>query len=307
MTNSKDFSSRARILVFVVTLISFAIFIYFLSMELVWDPKKAEEHDVLDFLEKRNIPHNKREAVMIRLHQIGYDGARFDRENVLDTIASKDGSEWTDEERQRFHSEFFRLRKNFREVAKATGKSVNSCLAYYLGTYKHSDHYRLLKTVSCEERLLRLLESEHETDACAICGDGGNLLICDGCEGEYHMGCMRPALQVVPEGKWECDECVDRAFIAAKDSLVRTSNLFERVDNYGGKVSRDEKHNNQKAIDGIQDGGNSADGKTTDENSGLRLRATSPVVDIVRRLAQTISSAFSEGPIDGSSAVMKDE
>jgi hypothetical protein len=157
-------------------------------MEQVWDPKKAEEMNATNFLEKRNIPHNKREAAMVALHEIGYDTAKFDEEKIIDKIKSGEGTDWTEEERKKFHSEFFRVRKDFREVAKATGKSVNACLAYYLATFKNSDDYRLLKTVCYEERFFRLLESEHDVDACSICGDGGNLLICDGCEGEYHMG-----------------------------------------------------------------------------------------------------------------------
>jgi hypothetical protein len=50
-------------------------------------------------------------------------------------------------------------------------KSINSCLKYYLSTFKKSDDYRLLKTVCAEERADKLVASEeHGLDACGVCG-----------------------------------------------------------------------------------------------------------------------------------------
>ena len=66
---------------------------------------------------------------------------------------------------------------------------------------------------------------------------GGSLLICDGCEGEYHMKCTRPPLQTVPEGHWECDECVDRKFLEGREHLVRNSRLY---------VSHDDEYKKRK-------------------------------------------------------------
>ena len=238
----------------------------------------------IDFLSEKGIPHNKREACMVGLHEVGYDASKFDEEAVVDKVTTADGSEWSNEEREKYHSEMFRLRKDHREVSKSTGKSMNSCFAYYLGSYKQSDDYRLLKTVHYEERLRRMLDADHDLDSCAICGDGGNLLICDGCEGEYHMECMRPALESVPEGKWECDECVDRAFLEAKDSLIRNSKLFKRIDgrDKGGSVAG--KNGKERTKE-----------KFTEGQSNMLLRPTSPVLDIVTKLGQTISAIFSEG------------
>ena len=230
-----------------------------------------------DFLARKNVPHNKREAAMVGLAQVGYDAEKFDKEGIVSKITTKDGSEWTEEERKQYHLEIFRLRKDIRGVSKSTGKSMNSCLAYYLGTYKKSSDYRLTKTIHYQERLRRLLDADHDVDACAICGDGGNLLICDGCEGEFHMECMRPALDSIPEGKWECDECVDRAFLAAKDSLLRNRNLFERVQANGGKSAEEPSKD-----------------EPSDENISMRLKPVSAVQDIVRKLAQNIGAAFSE-------------
>ncbi|KAJ1454750.1 hypothetical protein M885DRAFT_417947, partial [Pelagophyceae sp. CCMP2097] len=46
--------------------------------------------------------------------------------------------------------------------------------------------------------------------ACGICGrvdDSATVLLCDGCDGEFHMACLDPPLSAIPEGDWFCPEC----------------------------------------------------------------------------------------------------
>ena len=60
-----------------------------------------------------------------------------------------------------------------------------------------------------------------------MCGGVDNedmVLLCDGkledgtgCDKEYHMYCLTPALREIPEGLWLCDEC---AKCAAKEAQV---------------------------------------------------------------------------------------
>lgn len=48
--------------------------------------------------------------------------------------------------------------------------------------------------------------SDHNDDACGVCGGAsGELLLCDGCPGAYHLACC--ALEAVPEGDWYCIHC----------------------------------------------------------------------------------------------------
>lgn len=33
------------------------------------------------------------------------------------------------------------------------------------------------------------------------------ILLCDGCDGEYHTFCVKPPLRIIPDCEWFCDEC----------------------------------------------------------------------------------------------------
>jgi len=172
------------------------------------------------------VAHNLREQAFLGLAAVDYNVEAFQSTVDAGDLKPVDGSDWTKSQRDTFHAEIFRSRRDVPAVAKLMDLPVKVCHAYYLGTYKNSNEYRLLKTVGKEERESK--EDEH--DLCAICGDGGSLLICDGCEVEYHMTCMKPALAKVPEGHWECDDCVDRRLLEARTHLMQTSKLFEQVE-----------------------------------------------------------------------------
>ncbi|NWS13676.1 AIRE regulator, partial [Pachyramphus minor] len=51
------------------------------------------------------------------------------------------------------------------------------------------------------------LQAENE-DECAACGDGGELICCDGCPRAFHLTCLVPPLPRVPSGTWQCGSCV---------------------------------------------------------------------------------------------------
>ncbi|NXF07141.1 AIRE regulator, partial [Smithornis capensis] len=51
------------------------------------------------------------------------------------------------------------------------------------------------------------LGQENE-DECAACGDGGELICCDGCPRAFHLTCLVPPLPRVPSGTWRCGSCV---------------------------------------------------------------------------------------------------
>ncbi|NXJ02483.1 AIRE regulator, partial [Psophia crepitans] len=51
---------------------------------------------------------------------------------------------------------------------------------------------------------------QENEDECAACGDGGELICCDGCPRAFHLACLVPPLPRVPSGTWRCGSCVAR-------------------------------------------------------------------------------------------------
>lgn len=236
-----------------------------------------------------HVKHTQKEAAMLALHDLDYDKEKLSDE--LSRLKPVNGSNFSQEEKDTFRIEIFRHRKNLTSVAKSMNKSVNSCMTYYLGTFKKSDDYRLLKTVCAEERADKLAATDlHGLDACEVCGDGGSLLICDGCEGEYHMACMKPPLAVIPEGHWECDDCVNHKFLKARDNLIRNTRLYEKVDALNEKRKTEESTSDGNTSDEKRFKTNDRTSTSLPKDShDFFVRPTPQVLNAVKKLASSIS------------------
>ena len=192
----------------------------------VFDPAKAAEAGVLNFVqEATNIPTSLKEAAMVTLHQRGYKADGIDTKECEQVSKPLDGSDWTDEEKALFHDAIFEHRKDLKAVAKKMDKSMGNIMTYYLGTYKHSNDYRLLKVV-CQMEKEKQDNEVPDNDICRLCREGGHLVVCDGCELAYHFECLKPAIKEVPEGEWNCDYCLDEKLMAARDAIIKQSNLL---------------------------------------------------------------------------------
>ena len=192
----------------------------------VFDPAKATEAGVLDFVQNAtNIPAPLKEAAMVTLHQRGYKADGINKEECERVSKPLDGSDWTDEEKALFHDAIFEHRKDLKAVAKKMNKSMGNVMTYYLGTYKHSNDYRLLKVV-CQMEKEKQEDEVPDNDICRVCREGGHLVVCDGCELAYHFECLKPAIKDVPEGEWNCDYCLDEKLMAARDAIIKQSNLL---------------------------------------------------------------------------------
>jgi hypothetical protein len=76
----------------------------------------------------------------------------------------------------------------------------------------------------------QVIESIISDGYCGVCHDGddqeGNeILICDNCEGHYHMQCLEYPLSVVPNGEWFCSSCARKsnALVLWQDTTNPTS------------------------------------------------------------------------------------
>jgi PHD-finger len=255
--------------------------------ELVYDPSNGNASIINNALSS-DVPVNKKEEAFYQLGLAAMGSSSVDSRDVASLVNQMkvfDGSDWTSYEKEAFHREIFRLRKDLTALAKLIGKDLKTCLTYYLSTFKKSDDYRVLKAICEQERLDDADSNGNGVDVCAVCGDGGRLIICDGCEGEYHVGCLRPRLRIVPEGHWECDECVDRKLLRASEQILTRTSLCEVHLSSGGGLAKELSNG------GIVDPGD------RDASCEFILRQSSPVRVAVKAFATGIHNIFQEATV----------
>lgn len=197
-----------------------------------------------------SVSPNKKFEVLCKLAQQGYNIE--DVKSIEDSIPFTDGSDWDDEKKLQFSQEIFKSKKNFAAVCKAMGIEMQTCLVYYYREFKSSTDYRLMKTIMDDERYEKTANFETNMDVCAICDDGGELVICDECEGEYHLKCMRPPLKVVPIGRWECDECVDRKVLRLRNFLLNETKLAKENKETEDEEGKTELVHSDEALDAVR-------------------------------------------------------
>lgn len=73
-------------------------------------------------------------------------------------------------------------------------------------------------------------EGDEECEVCHSQADGDKMLLCEECDKGYHMYCLQPPLEAIPEGEWYCAECHPRpvfgtAWIPLHDLTLRNGLL----------------------------------------------------------------------------------
>ncbi|XP_077575012.1 nucleosome-remodeling factor subunit BPTF-like isoform X2 [Stigmatopora nigra] len=56
-------------------------------------------------------------------------------------------------------------------------------------------------------------------DHCRVCHRLGDLLCCETCAAVYHLECVKPPLQEVPEDEWQCEVCVAHKVPGVRDCI----------------------------------------------------------------------------------------
>lgn len=196
------------------------------------------------------ISTNKKFEALCKLAENGYNLEGF--EETIKSIPLTDGSDWDEAKKAKFSEEIFKNRKNLSQVCKNMDIDMQTCLTFYYREFKSSTDYRLMKTIIDDERYEKTARFETNMDVCAVCDDGGELVICDECEGEYHLRCMRPPLKSVPEGHWECDECVDRKVLQLRNYLLYRTKLSNLAEEKEGKGDRKEVTPSDETLESVR-------------------------------------------------------
>ncbi len=107
--------------------------------------------------------------------------------------------------------------KDFTTIARKLHRSRSECLVQYYRWKSTSPAYHDLK-----KRWKEMNHHQGKNDYCCVCGDGGDLLVCDRCDDPYHLGCVKPSLDAIPAGDWFCSRCIPEKSSILSSPMSRT-------------------------------------------------------------------------------------
>lgn len=165
----------------------------------MWDPKLADEaerrgEDIDGFLSGEH-ELIKKQCLMELLHMFEYNVSDASKEyERMQSFAGDPTSKLSPGEALKFERLLRGKKKDFKAMSSKTKRSRVDCMIHYYNWKNTNDLYPTLK-------------KEWKSDYCAICDDGGDLIVCDSCDRAHHLDCLDPPLKRIPEGDWLCPRC----------------------------------------------------------------------------------------------------
>lgn len=111
-------------------------------------------------------------------------------------------------------------------------------------------------------------------------GNEEEMLLCDGCDRGFHMGCLKPPLKTVPKGDWFCHDC--RPIHIQRRSRKHSTKTQEDTEEEEEEESEDETEEEVEEVeeDSEEESENDEDSEEdsedeSEEESGKKLISSS--------------------------------
>ena len=93
------------------------------------------------------------------------------------------------------------------------------------------------------------------------------MLLCDGCDRGFHMGCLKPALKKVPTGNWFCHDC--RPLEVKRRSRKHSSKTVEDTEEEESETEVEEDSDDEENDDNSEEEEEDESDNEEEDNSGI--------------------------------------